>query len=209
MTAPEPGELFKLELRTCVGMHSARDFPMARRIVLPHLAWVLVTIAVLSPFAALAQSPSPTQTTTSQTKSETTQTVITPERLRLGVNSLWFTSAGLVLGIVVLSIIWRFSEPASRYTDFFADGQFVQLVVIIMVAGNVCSLGIMGILEKGEIATIYAGIVGYILGKRVTPGVGVDKGAKPLTSAKSVEEKKDTQTLTEEPTPLKKATGAG
>jgi|GEM_PF-5441416 len=179
MRAPEQGELLTQKLRSFGEIHADTGVSKAtKRVILPLILWMVITAAVFSP--CLAQSPSPidSERTTNQTKTETSQTVITPDRLRLGVNSLWFTSAGLVLGIVVLSVIWRFSHPKSRYTDFFADGQFVQLVVIIMVAGNVCSLGIMGILEHSEIATIYAGIIGYILGKGVTP----DKIGKPLSS---------------------------
>ena len=87
-------------------------------------------------------------------------------RLKWGFWSLLFTTFGLLIGIGILFNIWKKSIPGVTYKDFFAEGQFVQLVVIIVIAGNVCSLGIMGILEKGEISTIYAGIVGYILGKR-------------------------------------------
>jgi hypothetical protein len=43
----------------------------------------------------------------------------------------------------------------------------------------VCSLGIMGILEKGEISTIYAGIVGYILGKRTAQDDGKRSADSP------------------------------
>ncbi len=112
------------------------------------------------------------------------------ERLKLGVWSLFFTTFGLVCGILILARLWSKDHPQSRFTDFFANGQFVQLVVIIMIAGNVCSLGVMGILKTGEIATIYASIVGYILGKRTSPdksdngGTG-EKNYKPGESEKN------------------------
>lgn len=102
-------------------------------------------------------------------KTPASETALDIEKFRLGFYSLFLTTLGLVGGIMILAYMWSKDHPQSRFTDFFANGQFVQLVVIIMVAGNVCSLAIMGILKTGEIATIYASIVGYILGKRTSP----------------------------------------
>ena len=69
----------------------------------------------------------------------------TLERMRLGFHSLWFTTVPLLLGIlVIISAIW-IHEDKDRFTPYFGEGQFLQLVVIVLVAGNVCSLAIMDV----------------------------------------------------------------
>src|SRR5205814_569146 len=98
------GVLLTLKLRPFGKiLADARVSRATKRIILPLVLWMVITAAVFSP--CFAQSPTPinSETTTSQRKTETSQTVITPDRLSLGVNSLWFTSAGLVLGIAILS----------------------------------------------------------------------------------------------------------
>ena len=90
-----------------------------------------------------------------------------PERVKYAFYSLFFTVIPLSGLVLYLMLLLHFGRPESRanFEPFFGGGQITQLVVIIIVAGNICSLAIAGIIGASEVAAIYGGIVGYILGK--------------------------------------------
>lgn len=93
-------------------------------------------------------------------------------RLMLGFYTLFFTT--IPLCVCVLYIIRVLSRNNGKTSDslipFFGDGQLGQYLVIILVAGNVCTLAIVGILGRSEVAAIYGGIIGYVLGKKCSNG---------------------------------------
>jgi hypothetical protein len=104
----------------------------------------------------------------SMSTSEVRRGELDPQRVEFAFYSLFFTT--LPLAMLVGFLIWMLhtGRPESRanFEPFFGGGQITQLVVIIMVAGNVCSLAIAGILGGSEVSAIYGGVVGYILGKK-------------------------------------------
>ena len=97
-------------------------------------------------------------------------------RLDLGFKSLYFTAVPLAAAVllVILALWSGQSDIKDRLLPFFGDGQFGQYIVVILVAGNVCTLALVGLLNSSEIGTIYGGIIGYVLGKRSSGG---DSGA--------------------------------
>ena len=136
---------------------------------------------------AVSEAQGPTSNATQRTEPEPgavppANPQLAIERMRLGFQSLWFTTVPLLLGIlVIISAIWR-HQDRDRFTPYFGEGQFLQLVVIVLVAGNVCSLAIMDILGGSEVAAIYGGIVGYVLGRRATAGTREEPAKTPAPS---------------------------
>ncbi|MHC5009968.1 MAG: hypothetical protein ACYTG6_03340 [Planctomycetota bacterium] len=100
---------------------------------------------------------------------ETAEQACKIERIRLGFWSLLFTAVPLMVGMAVFLWLVTTHGGSEKFQPFFGDGKLVQLLVIIVVAGNVCSLALMDILKNSEVAAIYGGIVGYVLGKRMAP----------------------------------------
>lgn len=113
-------------------------------------------------------------------------------RLELGFYTLFFTTiplGGCVL-LIILALWWNNGKIKDNLIPFFGDGQLGQYIVIILVAGNVCTLAIVGILGRSEVAAIYGGIIGYVLGKKTSNGTrhtdtGVN-GANPPSQAPKV-----------------------
>lgn len=103
--------------------------------------------------------------------SEVKKSELDPDRIRLAFYSLFFTTVPLAVLVGALIFLLHTGRPESHanFEPFFGGGQTTQLVVIIMVAGNVCSLAIAGILGGSEVSAIYGGVVGYILGKKTGP----------------------------------------
>ncbi|MSP36928.1 MAG: hypothetical protein EXR70_00380 [Deltaproteobacteria bacterium] len=88
------------------------------------------------------------------------------QRVQWAYHSLYITAIGVVGCILALFICLYFGKDVkNRFEPFFGDGQVTQLVVIIAVTGNVCSLAIAGILSASEVSAIYGGIIGYVLGR--------------------------------------------
>ena len=88
------------------------------------------------------------------------------QRVQWAYQSLYITAIGVSGCILALFVcLYKGEDVKKRFEPFFGDGQVTQLVVIIAVAGNVCSLAIAGILGASEVSAIYGGIVGYVLGK--------------------------------------------
>lgn len=89
-------------------------------------------------------------------------------RVDQGFLSLYFTAVPLAMAVllIILALWLGKGDIKERLLPFFGDGQFGQYVVVILVAGNVCSLAIVGILGSSEVAAIYGGIIGYVLGKK-------------------------------------------
>lgn len=72
--------------------------------------------------------------------------------------------------LIILALWWNNGKIKDNLIPFFGDGQLGQYIVIILVAGNVCTLAIVGILGRSEVAAIYGGIIGYVLGKKTSNG---------------------------------------
>lgn len=88
------------------------------------------------------------------------------QRVQWAYHSLYITAIGVSGCILALFVcLYHGKDVQSRFEPFFGDGQVTQLVVIIAVAGNVCSLAIAGILGASEVSAIYGGIIGYVLGR--------------------------------------------
>jgi len=87
-------------------------------------------------------------------------------RIATGFKSLWFTTVPLTLSTLAFLIV-IYIKGRSEYEPFFGQGQLAQLLVIILVVGNVCSLAIMDVLQKSEVSAIYGGVVGYVLGRQL------------------------------------------
>jgi hypothetical protein len=111
------------------------------------------------------------------------------QRVQWAYHSLYITAIGVVGCILALFICLYYGKDVkSRFEPFFGDGQVTQLVVIIAVAGNVCSLAIAGILGASEVSAIYGGIVGYVLGRgkksgdSETPSQSTSKNAQDAAS---------------------------
>lgn len=91
-----------------------------------------------------------------------------PKRVEYAFRSLFFTTVPLILAVLVLMLILKFDEKSKEKLEpFFGQGQITQLVVIIIIAGNICSMAIAGIVGASEVSAIYGGIVGYVLGKKM------------------------------------------
>lgn len=105
-------------------------------------------------------------------------------RIKLGFYSILFTAIPLMLGTAVFLVLVH-NSGKDEYEPFFGEGQLVQVLVILLVVGNVCSLAIMDVLGKSEIAAIYGGIVGYVLGRKSAfpPTPKPAKGKKVVDSA--------------------------
>lgn len=109
--------------------------------------------------------------TTSQAKSEDSNNEplkpLHPERIKYSFYSLYFTVIPVSVLVLFLILLLHFGRPDSQanFESYFGGGQTTQLVVILVIAGNVCSLAIAGIIGGSEVAAIYGGIVGYVLGK--------------------------------------------
>ena len=101
-------------------------------------------------------------------------------RLKLGFDSLYFTTVPLAAAVLVIIIaLWiGKSDISERLVPFFGDGQLGQYVVIVLVAGNVCTLALVGLLNSSEVGTIYGGIIGYVLGKKSNNDSGKSSGKK-------------------------------
>ena len=97
------------------------------------------------------------------------------EQWQMGMFSIAITVGPLIGGIMLFMVLVR-KAKADVYEPFFGDGQLAQLVVIVLIAGNVCSLAIVGVLGASEVAAIYGGIVGYVLGRRVRQKKGDSEG---------------------------------
>lgn len=102
-------------------------------------------------------------------------------RVQVGFLSIYFTAVPLAgaVSLIILALWWGRGDIKDRLLPFFGDGQFGQYVVVILVAGNVCSLAIVGILGSSEVAAIYGGIIGYVLGKKTSINGGPPPGANP------------------------------
>jgi hypothetical protein len=88
-----------------------------------------------------------------------------PDRVRYAFVSLLFTAVPLSVTVLLLIFLLR-KTTQDVFSPYFGQGQLGQFVVIILIAGNVCTLAIAGILDASEVSAIYGGIVGYVLGKR-------------------------------------------
>jgi hypothetical protein len=89
-------------------------------------------------------------------------------RIIFAFTSLVITVVPLTLMVGILIWALHSGRPVARrmLEPFFGQGQVTQLVVVILVAGNVCTMAIAGILGASEVSAIYGGIIGYILGKK-------------------------------------------
>lgn len=111
------------------------------------------------------------------------------QRVQWAYHSLYITAIGVTGCILALFVCLYYGKDVkSRFEPFFGDGQVTQLVVIIAVAGNVCSLAIAGILGASEVSALYGGIVGYVLGRgkksgdSETPRQSTSKNAQDAAS---------------------------
>jgi hypothetical protein len=123
-----------------------------------------------------------TKLTASQGDTDDQEQVLPPlvrYRVDLGFKTLYFTTiplTGAVL-LIILALWFGNKDIKEKLMPFFGGGQFGQYIVVILVAGNVCTLAIVGILGRTEVAAIYGGIVGYVLGKKTS-----DTGSEPESS---------------------------
>jgi hypothetical protein len=89
-----------------------------------------------------------------------------PQRIWYAFYSLLFTTVPLAVVVLLLMFCLRSGTAPDLFSPYFGQGQLGQFVVIILIAGNVCTLAIAGILGSSEVSAIYGGIVGYVLGKK-------------------------------------------
>ena len=177
-----------------------RPYSLVRRLTLFKLSLATLTLAffvsLVEPGNSLAQQPQPAkedkivkpqdgadqgqsgagQDSGLQTDRSERLPAVHKYRVDRGFLSLYFTAVPLaaVVLLIILALWLGSGDIKERLVPFFGDGQFGQYVVVILVAGNVCSLAIVGILGSSEVAAIYGGIIGYVLGKK--PG---GNGAPP------------------------------
>ena len=120
--------------------------------------------------AQVQENATERKTTAAETENEDMAQLLPPlvkYRVDLGFNSLYFTTiplAGAVL-LVILALWLGKEDIKDKLLPFFGDGQFGQYIVVILVAGNVCTLAFAGILGRTEVSALYGGIIGYVLGK--------------------------------------------
>jgi hypothetical protein len=104
------------------------------------------------------------------------------ERLSYAFYSVFLYMMPLTVGVGLLLCFLYFGRPDSMnsFLPYFGEGQVMQFVVIIAIAGNIWSLAIVGVVGRTEVAAIYGGIIGYVLGKRSSDsalGAGPTAGA--------------------------------
>ncbi len=89
-------------------------------------------------------------------------------RVQIAFESVFLYMVPLTLGVVGLILGLYFGKPGATaaFLPYFGEGQVMQFVVIIAIAGNIWSLAIAGVVGRTEVAAIYGGIVGYVLGKK-------------------------------------------
>lgn len=188
---------WKLNMRDGISFTSFQN----RRMLLLSLLAVCFLCAGALPGLAEEQGGDPRQTAKADQsppkpsdvkQSEPPWERLHPERVRYGFYSLFFTTVPLSLSVLILMFFLHSKgDSKTKFEPFFGEGQVTQLVVIILVAGNVCTLAIMGVLGQSEVAAIYGGIVGYVLGKKTSPATAsetqppaqTDAGANPPKKA--------------------------
>lgn len=106
---------------------------------------------------------------------------VTCKRWKYATLSLLVTIGPLTLGFLAFLIVLCLKGKV-YLEPFFGNGLLVELVVVILIAGNVFTLAVLEIFDASTVSTIYGGIVGYVLGRtragagpQITPG-GVREG---------------------------------
>ena len=136
--------------------------------------------------SATEQLPKDDQTSPQQNEKGLIE-VLENHRIFLGTISILFTAIPLSLAVLYLMVALHMgsADIKERFMPFFGEGRLGEVIVIILIAGNVCSLAIMKVLNTGEVASIYSGIIGYVLGKSAAgnkqPPAPPDMPAKPAT----------------------------
>jgi hypothetical protein len=115
---------------------------------------------------------------------------LTSERLRYAFYSVFFYMTPLTFGVMALIFFLHYGRPdtTKSFLPYFGEGQVMQFVVIIAIAGNIWSLAIAGVIGRTEVAAIYGGIVGYVLGKRSSVG---EADSKETMEASQPDKQKD------------------
>lgn len=102
---------------------------------------------------------------------------VTCKRWKYARLSLLVTIVPLTLGFLAFLIV-LYRKGKDQLESFFGNGLLVELVVVILIAGNVFTLAVLEIFDASTVSTIYGGIVGYVLGRtragagpQITPAV--------------------------------------